>query len=605
MKNFQVIKYLFVGFIALIASCDLEEMPVATASNPVIFGSKEGLELYATSFYDILPGVVGNNAGDGTYNGVFMVDDNSDLVARNGVDQLFQPNSLTATNASGWALDDWKPLRNINYFIENCEKSTVAEKNHYLGLARFFRAWFYFHKVRRFGDVPWIDKTIPVDDDAVLYGPRDDRFMVMDKIIADLDFAVDNISLTSDATCTQVTKNVVRAYKTRICLYEASLRKYHTQYNKQATANTWYQEVVKTANEITGFKLYQGSSQERAYRELFIAKKPYADETILCLALSADLKIYSSSNRRFISPTYGNRPCLTRRFINTYLNLDGTPFTDNPAYKTTLFVDEVKNRDLRLKQTIRLGDYKRTEYGIQVAAPPNFTQTYTGYQVIKWCYDERFPYDDESLNDNAHIIMRWGEVLLNKAEALAELESMTDADWAATIGALRARAGITGTSLTTKPTVADPYMVSFYNGKFTDPVMLEVLRERAVELMFEGLRPDDLKRWRLGELFEEAPMNGMYVPALGEYDLNGDGVNDVCFYQGTKPTSTNPAIAFVDVTPPKTGESSVGKILLSNGTSGETVWNPGPREWLDKKYLYPIPEVANVKNPALGQNPGW
>ena len=228
-------------------------------------------------------------------------------------------------------------------------------------------------------------------------------------------------------------------------------------------------------------------------------------------------------------------------------------------------------------------------------------QTVTGYQPIKWSYDERFPYDDESRNDNAHVIMRWAEVLLNKAEALAELGTMTPADWTATIGALRARAGITGPTLTTLPTVADPYLISFYNGKFTNPVLLEVMRERAVELIFEGLRTEDLKRWRVGELFEQAPMNGIYIPALGEYDLNGDGIKDVYFYQGSKPTSTTAGIAFVDVSP----SAAAGRIQLSNGTSGEVMWNPGVRDWEDKKYLYPIPETDRIRNPALGQNPDW
>ncbi len=582
--------YLSIAFgVMSFAACDLEELPVATASNQAIFGSTSGMELYVNSFYDILPN---------TDIGVFQGDDVSDLVARNGVDNYLAAGVLSPVTSSGWS---WTDLRNINYFIENAEKSTVAGKEHYLGLAHFFRALFYFDKVKRFGDVPWIDKTIEVSDSATLKGPRTSRFEVMDKVLADLDYAIGNITLKSDPSCTRITQNVARAYKTRICLYEASLRKYYTGYNMQGTANTWYQEVLNAANGITGFSLHEGATNDRSYRELFITKNPYSDETILAVALDASLQVFSSANRRFISPTYGNRPSLTRHFVNTYLNLDGTSFTDNPNYRTTPFVTEVQNRDLRLKQTIRLGDYQRTENGVPVVAPPNFSQTVTGYQPIKWCYDERFPYDDESRNDNAHIIMRWAEVLLNKAEALAELGMMTDADWTATIGALRKRAGITGTTLTSMPSVADAYLMDYYKGKFTDPVLLEVMRERAVELVFEGLRPDDLKRWHIGELFQDAPMNGMYVPALGEYDLNGDGINDVVFYQGTKPAGSNPTIAFVDVSP----SAAVGRIQLSNGTSGEVMWNPGAREWLDKKYLYPIPETDRTMNPALGQNPGW
>ena len=587
MKKFHYI----LSVLALLSfvSCNLDEVPVDTGTNQAIFGSESGLELYTNSFYDILPN---------TDVGVFQGDDASDLVARNGVDNLLAPNALSPITSSGWS---WSDLRNINYFIENAENSPVPEKNHYIGMARFFRALFYFEKVKRFGDVPWIDRTIEITDDVTLHGPRTDRFEVMDNVLADLNYAIENITLTSDPSATRITKNVARAYKTRIALYEASLRKYHTSYNMQGTANAWYEEVVSTANDITGFTLHQGASDDRSYRELFITKAPFADETILAVALDASLQVFSSANRRFISPTYGNRPSLTRNFVNTYLNLDGTPFTSDPNYKTTPFIEEVQDRDLRLKQTIRLGDYHRTENAVPIVSPPNFNQTFTGYQPIKWCYDERFPYDDESRNDNAHIIMRYAEVLLNKAEALAELGTMTSADWAETIGALRERAGITGTTLTTMPTVADPYLVDYYKGKFTDPVLLEVIRERAVELVFEGLRPSDLIRWHIGELFADAPMNGMYVPALGEYDLNGDGIMDVSFYQGTRPEPSNPSIAFVDVTP----SSAAGRIQLSNGTSGEVIWNPGVREWSDNKYLYPIPEADRDQNPALGQNPGW
>ncbi len=575
--------------VLLLASCDLEEVPVDTATNRAIFGSASGMELYANSFYDLLPS---------TDLGVFQGDDASDLVARNGVDTYLAQGALSPITSSGWG---WTDLRNINYFIENAEQSTIAEKSHFLGVARFFRALFYFEKVKRFGDVPWVDKTIDVSDSVKLKSGRDSRFEVMDKVLADLNFAIENISTNNDPSCTRITKNVARAYKTRICLFEASFRKYHTGYNMQSSADTWYQEVVSTANSITGYSLHKGASDERSYRELFIARAPFADETILAVTLSSSLQVFSSANRRFISPTYGNRPSLTRNFINTYLKLDGTPFTNQPNYQTTVFSEEVKDRDLRLKQTIRSGDYRRTENAVPVVAPPNFNQTFTGYQPIKWCYDERFPYDDESLNDNAHIVMRWAEVLLNKAEALAELGTMTTADWAATIGALRERAGITGVTLTSLPTIADPYLVSYYKGKFNSPVLLEVMRERAVELVFEGLRPDDLRRWRIGELFQDAPMNGMYVPGLGEYDLNEDGVMDVYFYQGAAPTPSNSRVALVDVSV----SSAPGRIQLSNGTNGEVIWNPGAREWLDKKYLYPIPESDRIMNPALGQNPDW
>lgn len=582
------IRYIYIVAILIVATiftnCNLDELPKSSGSKNAVFESVNGLELYSNSFYEILPT---------PYDGVFLLDDYSDIIARTSVGTLLLPNGLSPITSSGWT---WNNLRNINYFIENCETSELPEKDHFIGLARFFRAYFYFDKVKRFGNVPWIDRTIDVDDEETLYGPRDDRFEVMNNILDDLNFAISNISTTTDSYSTRITKNVVRAFKTRVCLYEASYRKYHTEYNMQSSADEWYKRVIETANEIKGFSLHQG---DNAYRELFLQKNPIATETILAVTLDADLQVFSSRNRKTISPTYSNRPSFTRSFINTFLNKDGTPFTEMDNYKTKVFSEEVINRDPRLSQTIRLGNYYRTENGIPIISPPNLEQSYTGYQIIKGCYDERFPYDDESRNENAHLIFRYAEILLNKAEALAELGEMDNTEWANTIGALRERAGIEGSSLTQMPSNIDPYLRDYYKSKFTNPVLLEVVRERAIEMSLEGLRIDDLNRWKLSDLLEEAPMNGMYVPGLGEYDLNGDGKMDVYFYKGTKPSNAT-AHAFVDVS-----SNEIGKRYLSNGDSGELIWNIGPREWSDKKYLYPIPEADRIKNPNLGQNPDW
>ncbi len=106
--------------------------------------------------------------------------------------------------SDGW---DWEKLRNINYFIQNCTDPRVSEsvRMNYIGLARFFRAWFYFDKVKRFGDVPWINKAMEVDDPD-LYAARDSRTLVMDSVLADLDFACEHITLTSDQTSSLITK---------------------------------------------------------------------------------------------------------------------------------------------------------------------------------------------------------------------------------------------------------------------------------------------------------------------------------------------------------------------------------------------------------------
>jgi hypothetical protein len=149
---------------------------------------------------------------------------------------------------------------------------------------------------------------------------------------------------------------------------------------------------------------------------------------MLAHVMDLALSVLHNSNWVYTSSTTGIRFTFIRTFINTYLKIDGTPFTDTPGYETMVFKDEVKDRDKRLQQTIRMGDYKRLNAGVLVSTPPSFAYSYTGYQPIKWSLDDVY-YDTRDLNINAISIFRYGEVLLNYAEAKAELGTLTDEEW--------------------------------------------------------------------------------------------------------------------------------------------------------------------------------
>lgn len=584
--------FLIILLIALIAGCDLEQLPESTASKSAVFGSENGLKLYTNSFYGILPN-----------RSTHRSDDMSDYLARRDAPSFITQNAYSALVSSGWS---WGDLRNINYFIVNNNNPAVPEatRKHYQGIARFFRAYLYFQRVKRFGDVPWINKPLDVSDPD-LYKGRDPRALVMDSVLADINYACANISTTSDPTRSQVTKYVAYALKARICLHEGTFRKYHTQLGLTATANTWLTQAAEAAKIVmdqSGFKLHDGEGTDKSYRSLFISQTPNASEIMMAAISDLSLSILNDANWYWTSGTYGDKASFIRTFINTYLNIDGTPFTSNPGYQTMTFMDEVKNRDKRLKQTIRLGDYKRISGGVLVPAPPLFSYTFTGYQPIKWTLDDMY-YDTRDLNINAISMFRYAEVLLIYAEAKAELGTLTDADWALTVGALRKRAGITG-GLTAKPTVVDPYLQSTYFPNISDPVILEVRRERGIELCLEGFRFDDIVRWRRGELMQ-MEWNGFYVPQLvTPLDLNEDGILDVAFYQGTRPSPAVAGVTYVDVSPTVAGKTNTQ--LLKNGTSGEITWlNTIVRKWEEKNYYYPIPEPDRLANPNLGQNPGW
>ena len=276
---------------------------------------------------------------------------------------------------------------------------------------------------------------------------------------------------------------------------------------------------------------------------------------------------------------------------------DGPPFTEISGHETLTFTEETQNRDLRLNQTIRTPDYTRINAGAVVSAPPTFTYTQTGYQPIKWVVDD-IGVDGGSNNTNSVTIFRYAEVLLNYAEAKAELSGLTTADWQKTIGALRERAGITG-GINTLPTQPEFSVPDVYFPDISDAVLLEIRRDRGIELAFEGLRFDDVRRWGRGELMEQK-WRGMYVPAANTYlDLSNDGEPNVYFYTTPDaPQNQIEGVQYVDV--------NREDFILSNGDSGELMWLPNiQKEWQQRKYLYPIPQVHIQRNANLNQNPGW
>lgn len=585
---------LLVGLLAAGCTKNLNQVPQSTADKGAIFGSEAGLSLYANSFYDGLPGI----------SDIYKSDGLADYSCTSSPNDLMRDSVLSSRNSSGW---DWSVLRNVNYFIVNNNNLSVpqATRDNYQGLARFFRAYFYFDKVKRFGDVPWYNQPLDPSDQEALTASRASRSLIIDSVIADLDFASAHITLAKDPTQSQVTKYVVLGFKSRVCLFEGTYQAYR---GNRKTGDSLLQLAADAAKQVIdngGFSLNTANGTDMSYRQLFIATAPNAAEVMLANVSSSALSVFNDANWWYTSATYGSRLSFTRTFINTYLNIDGTPFTNVAGHDTLPFVKETMNRDKRLQQTIRLGGYTRTSNGKTLAAPPVFSYTYTGYQPIKWCLDDMV-YDAGSTNTNSICLMRYAEILLNYAEAMEELGKLSDADWANTIGALRKRAGITA-GVTAKPAVMDPYMQANYFPDISDPVLMEIRRERGIELALEGFRFYDLVRWKHGELMAKT-WNGMYVRALDTpMDLNGDGVLDVYFYQ-TPPATQTTGITYINVAP-KLGDGSVNPQILSNGTYGELHWLDNvKRVWHDYKYLYPIPFTETQLNPNLtpgGNNNGW
>ena len=606
MKHIIYILSTFVVLGLMAVSCDLTESPQAEAGRAIVFGDEAGLRNYVYGFYNYLP-------DNGSAHRINVMHDHS---AKTSIG-TYEQGAYTTSTSTSWS---WSSIRNVNYFIQYNTDPAVPEtvRNNYTGIARMFRAYLYYDKLVTYGRVPWIDKPLdPTDED--LYKTQDSRDVIIRHIMEDLDYAAENITVTGITPYSNtVNKWTALALKSRICLFEGTFRKYHANgstYGSQylegctITANELLQAAADAALQVMNdgpYKLHTGTVYEDggrgAYRDLFISDNPVTEEVMLAFTQNRDLSVLGEANWYYNSTSYGPHLSMTRSFAKTYLNADGSIYNEKNAAGYKSFAEETTGRDARLCQTIRGADYTRKDKsGAFVRTAPDMSLSLTGYQYTKYVMDDS-GYDNGRTNDNDVPLLRFAEVLLNYAEAKAELGTITADDWSRTIGALRRRAGITGGDLDQLPTVVDTYLQQTFYPNVSSPVILEVRRERAIELILEGFRMNDLKRWACGSDWQTVPWDGVYIPGLDRpVDLNGDGVIDL--------------YVTADADYQKSGQyKSVAMILNKEQKAVQVADDPAggyllgyelPRKWNDNMYLYPVPENVILKNDALKQNPGW
>lgn len=606
MKN--KVKYLLATLLAgvTVVSCSLEEPLISTTDKATVFSSETGIQSYSWSLYSLIPSL----------NDVFYLDDShTDYCASRGFRDFYLNGTYNPEHTTSWS---WTGLRRINYFLDaiQSEDCTVSEdvKEHYLALGKWFRAWYYYEKLCNYGAVPWFEHLVSSTDEATLYKDRDSRDVVVDHMIKDLDYCYKHLKTTESVGNSLVSKYAALLLKARICLYEASWKRYHNLPNELYTDEQLYRMAIDACDLIMKsgkFSIHTDAGSKGAYRSLWYSEEIQEDEVILGLCTDPDYGIYNSANRHFNS-NYGNGDCMSRAFAFTYLNTNGEPFTDRAAYSTTLFKDEFTGRDLRFRQTIKFPDYEMTGATAQDLVPAIISrEAITGYQIIKFVLDD-VKYNKSSIGINSLPLMRYAEVLLIYAEAKAELGEITNADWQKTIGKLRSRAGITG-GLNVLPTRIDPYMQTVFYPDVTNPVIMEIRRERAIELFFEGFRLDDINRWAEGHVIEDIPWTGIHIPALDvPVDIRGKGKQE-CYFSTSELKDIPQAYKniYVQIFPEDSKEQGLrahpnpdGGYDLEWVLALQRVWWPD-----DRQYLHPVPpqvirEYAD-RGYTLSQNPGW
>lgn len=563
-----------------VSSCNddfLERYPLDQVSPQAYFNTEAELRTYTNGLYTYLPG-----------SDIFSSDNQSDNVATKTYNPVVAGQQTIATDATGagWT---WGYLREINLFLDSYQKAQEPQevKDNFAGIARFYRAWFYFDKVKRFGDVPWYSDALGVENTA-LYKARDPRTLVMDSVLADLDFAIGHIS--DPASVETISRWTALALKARVCLHEGTFRKYHGLEGSQR----FLQEAESAAQVLINdapYTLYNTGDAQQDYLNLFTANQASTTEFILARTYDYDLEVRHTANGTFITPTLG-APGLTKSLVNTYLMRDGTPFTVLPGHDTATFYTETQNRDPRLSQTIRTPGY--TRIGEDTPLVPDFDNARTGYQCIKFVMGTA--YDAYNTNVNDLPIFRWAEVLLNYAEAKAELGTLTQGDLDQSINLIRSRAGMPSMQLSTL--AIDPVLAQRYlnvSGP-QQAAILEVRRERRVELAMEGFRYQDLMRWKVGPLLTKT-FEGMYFPGTGIFDLDKNGSPDIAIVEEI-PVEQQASIQYL-----RLGDVFV----LSGNNQGNIMPHPDLQKVFEdpKNYYFPLPRTELLLNDQLTQNPGW
>ena len=552
-------------------SCDglLDMSPEDTLSPESYFSSAKELELWTNGFYTLMADA----------NSTINMDADDKIDTELGDVLLGQ---RSAASEDGW---NWDKLRSINYYLQNSYKCKDKEaRKQYDGVAYFMRAYFYFAKVRRYGDVPWYDQVINSDDEQFLFKSRDDRGLVMDSVMNDLDKAAAMLPTAKDIA--HVTKWTALAFKTRAALYEGTWRKYRGMDN----ADKYLQQAAEAGAAFidqSPYKLYTDGTTP--YRDLFNSLDAKQDEVIMARIYNNTANVMHSVPFNLVNGRAG----FTKRFMNHYLMADGSRYTDKADYQTESFVEETTGRDPRMAQTVLCPGYIQT--GASKVTANNLTAL-TGYQPIKFIGESKYTGANKAFTDWP--LFRAAEVYLNYAEAKAELGTLTQADLDISVNKVRARAKMPNLDMAAANANPDPLLKEYYPNvtqSANTGVILEIRRERTIELALEGFRIWDMFRWKEGKQFTN-PFYGCYFKGEGQYDMDNDGKNDLLLYSTDKGNFKGTA-------------KKIGKDLtLTNGTSGNIQALPTLKlSWNENRdYLWPIPASERVLTGGkLTQNPGW
>lgn len=549
LKHIILQSILAAGGILSFASCNdfLDMAPLDQVTPEEYFNATDHLAAYSISKYNDLFSTHGG-WGAGTVNN----DQNTDNMVAGGYSSTyFEKDQWRVPNTGGgW---DFGQIRYCNYFFETVlpkfyEGKIEGNPNqnlHYIGEMYFIRAWVYYGKLKSFGDFPIITEVLP-DEQPVLieHSVRQPRNLVARFIINQLDSAAKYMSDDISGNKTRLTKKCALLIKSRVALYEATFEKYHKGTGRVPGDATWPGKKMhpdfstNMDNEINFFLEQAMEAAELVADDVTLTNNtgmtnpkniagivgwnPYfemfAEEDMSSYSEVLFWKQYMNGNGISIThgaPAYifsGGNNGMLKSFVDCFVMQDGTPYYNSEDYKGDKTIMDVKDkRDPRL-QLFVLGEKdmlpsssteeaKLTEFKQpHVIALEAQTSDNTGYRIRKCLtYDNKQIISGQSQSTTGCIIFRGVEAYLNYLEAYYLRHNKVDGKAEAYWNTVRNRAGITGSFRTTiaKTDMNQETDLAAHPGSYeVDPTLYNIRRERRCEFIGEGMRWDDLIRWR-------------------------------------------------------------------------------------------------------------
>ncbi|MBN3581895.1 RagB/SusD family nutrient uptake outer membrane protein [Algoriphagus aestuarii] len=558
------------GLFAL-SGCEdfLEKPPLDKLTDETYWSSESNVRSFSWGFYTAYFSGYGSGYSWGKF---FSSQTLNDDFAPSSPSQ-FRRTVPTAATSSYWT---FSYVRKANIFLDRIQTVPMSEEaiQHWTGVARFFRAMEYHDLVKQFGDVPWYEAELDQTNPDELYRPRDTREYVMDRVLEDFEFARNNVRVDDGNDGQTVNRAVVLAYMSRIFLFEGTWQKYHNGNNEKAKE---YLEASKNAAlELINTGEYSLGNYREVFNSLNLAGNP---EVILYRHYEPGILTHALNSYNNMEPQTG----VSKSAIDAYLAEDGLPVGISPLYQGDKSIEEVMaNRDPRMYETL-VSDELRLN-GIA----SNYSTT--GFATHKFLNEviKDLPEGSSNLNYTDSPVMRYGEVLINYAEAAAELATvggpaLSQSDLDLSINVLRDRPGVMLPHLEVAgESVAVNSMV--YDDPARDPevspIIWEIRRERRIELMMEGFRTDDLKRW----------MKLEYSDTQSNSDINRGAWIRKADYPELQSSVT-------------LSEGDEGYIIPATAAVSQRLFED------PKVYLDPVPldqiTLYEQHGVTLTQNPGW